>query len=389
MSEFKRIIVCGDLHGDKDKLAGIIMKNGLGEGDLLMVCGDFGFIMRNDFREDVFLDDIEQNCKFTIAFVCGNHEHFPRISEYSVTDWCGGKARMIRSNIICLMNGEVYTIPTVKGEKTFYAMGGAASVDKGYNIDRYATLWLGARSEGDELELFRSDHPDYEKLKKGMVTVHKKEDVFLIIQELYRGFLPLVKSLTPELYKDYFIDRFYTINEKKDLYSKALKWLVEMLYCPDYKDAMLAFKAKFLEILREEGFEGDNLRVVLQEGTWFREELPSNEDYRNSGRNLARHNMKVDYIISHTMPSDVIKIYRKGVFVKDDEAKQAAARLKHMSMHNNESVDLYNRENDLLGHLDWVRDFCQYKMHFIGHWHDDRAVTDKHLILFKDTYTIE
>lgn len=37
--------------------------------------------------------------------------------------------------------------------------------------------------------------------------------------------------------------------------------------------------------------------------TWWKEEMPSDKEYREGLENLAKHNFKVDYIISHEAPS--------------------------------------------------------------------------------------
>ena len=46
--------------------------------------------------------------------------------------------------------------------------------------------------------------------------------------------------------------------------------------------------------------------------TWWKEELPSDEEYENAEKNLASVNYKVDYVISHSAPQSVVNLVYKG-----------------------------------------------------------------------------
>jgi hypothetical protein len=67
---------------------------------------------------------------WTTLFVDGNHENFPRLYQFPVKDFHGGKAAQINDKIWHLKRGEVFEIC---GKKIF-AMGGATSVDKDQRI---------------------------------------------------------------------------------------------------------------------------------------------------------------------------------------------------------------------------------------------------------------
>ncbi len=118
----------GDTHGEQRRFDEL---HALGEcawamGDTLIVCGDFGYVFKNDSKENIFLNYLESK-PYTICFCDGNHENFRALYSYPVEEWNGGKIHRIRKNIIHLMRGYVFTI---EGKKIF-AMGGA------YSIDRY------------------------------------------------------------------------------------------------------------------------------------------------------------------------------------------------------------------------------------------------------------
>ena len=117
----------GDTHGDRPRFMECNMP---GESewtaeDILIVCGDFGYIFTDSPAENQFLDYLEQK-PYTICFCDGNHENFPRIYAYPEEDWNGGRIHRIRRNVIHLMRGNVYRIQG----KTVFTMGGAYSRDK-------------------------------------------------------------------------------------------------------------------------------------------------------------------------------------------------------------------------------------------------------------------
>ncbi len=121
------IYITGDTHGYYDQF--IARFNGVlpSQNDIVIVCGDFGFIFSDRQQEDF---DKLKGFPCSILFVDGNHENFPKIFSYLEEEWCGGKIHRIAPNIIHLMRGQLFTI----NEKTFFTMGGAYSIDRGWRI---------------------------------------------------------------------------------------------------------------------------------------------------------------------------------------------------------------------------------------------------------------
>ncbi len=120
------ILFTGDMHGEISRFYEI-NKNypDLGSEDCLIVCGDFGFIFRNDTIEHAKLDDLS-SVPYTICFIDGNHENFNILNSFPVEQWNGGKVNKIRQNIIHLMRGQVFNV----SGKTIFTMGGAYSIDR-------------------------------------------------------------------------------------------------------------------------------------------------------------------------------------------------------------------------------------------------------------------
>lgn len=126
------IYITGDTHGEIMRFyeAGFEGESNLTKDDIVIICGDFGFLFYPEFRPEYIvqqkeLDELAQK-PYTILFVDGNHENFPLIYSHPVEYWNGGKVHRIRQNILHLMRGQVYNID---GTKVF-AMGGAYSIDK-------------------------------------------------------------------------------------------------------------------------------------------------------------------------------------------------------------------------------------------------------------------
>lgn len=130
------IYITGDTHGEIGRFYELYSKYGEGywkENDVLIVCGDFGYLFLNNRSENSFLDDLSRR-PYTICFVDGNHENFDAINTYTMIEWNGGKVHQIRKNIFHLMRGQVFEIDG----KTFFTMGGAYSIDKGSRTPGYS-----------------------------------------------------------------------------------------------------------------------------------------------------------------------------------------------------------------------------------------------------------
>lgn len=96
--------------------------------------------------------------------------------------------------------------------------------------------------------------------------------------------------------------------------------------------------------------------------TWWKEELPTNEEYREATCNLEAHQYRVDYILTHTMPKEMITT---RLFKIPDP-----------------------HDSELTGFLDWINARVDYKMWFCGHWHEDRSITDRIRALYYDVVQI-
>lgn len=121
------IYITGDLHGPRglSRLDYYFdMVNALGKSDYLIILGDFGLIWDGSLSEDLALEDLCTR-PYTTLFLDGNHENFSLLNSFPVETWHGGKIHRIKDSIFHLMRGQIFTIDG----KTFFAMGGAKSID--------------------------------------------------------------------------------------------------------------------------------------------------------------------------------------------------------------------------------------------------------------------
>lgn len=112
------VYITGDIHGDTERLSKTDLSM-LGNGDTLIICGDFGFVWNDDKKEKQFLNRLEKR-KYTICFIDGTHENFDVLNNLPVVMWKGGRVHKVRNNIFHLMRGQVYEIDN----KKFFTMGG-------------------------------------------------------------------------------------------------------------------------------------------------------------------------------------------------------------------------------------------------------------------------
>lgn len=150
------IYITGDTHGDLSCFKNSKLSK-LGEKDILIVCGDFGFIWDPDNPDEQKKMEWLKKRKYTICFVDGAHENFDVLNSYTPYRWKGGNAHKIADNIYHLMRGEVFTFEN----KTFFVMGGGESDD--------------AYMRQDGVSWWESELPSAEDLKNGISNLNDSE----------------------------------------------------------------------------------------------------------------------------------------------------------------------------------------------------------------------
>lgn len=138
------VYVTGDTHGDLSRFKDAPMKK-LKSGDTLIICGDFGFFWDDSHKERSALKKLMSK-PYTIAFLDGCHENFDILESFPVSEWNGGKARVIAPNLIHLMRGQVYNIENVR----IFTFGGGHSQDIEFRRDSEG-WWEREKPTHDEI----------------------------------------------------------------------------------------------------------------------------------------------------------------------------------------------------------------------------------------------
>lgn len=88
--------------------------------------------------------------------------------------------------------------------------------------------------------------------------------------------------------------------------------------------------------------------------SWWPEELPSDEEYLAALETLERAKWKVDYVITHCAPTSIAL-----------------------------SMSRHNEADHLSDFLDMVNSRLDFQYWFFGHFHDNRAIDHKHILLWE------
>lgn len=124
---------------------------------------------------------------------------------------------------------------------------------------------------------------------------------------------------------------------------------------PEQKQMM---KEDYVIIARDFGFWktiGNNILYRINHELWWKEELPSWEEMDIGIRNLEKHYNKVDYIITHCCATSTQALMSAGLFKADI----------------------------LTDYLEKIRINTDFKRWYFGHYHDNKAINDKEMLLYE------
>lgn len=94
--------------------------------------------------------------------------------------------------------------------------------------------------------------------------------------------------------------------------------------------------------------------------SWWKEELPSDEEMEEGRRNLLTHDNKVDFIVTHCTSSSTAALLSHGVYKPDH----------------------------LTDYLEEIQQMLKFKKWFFGHYHDNKNVTADELLLWEQIIRI-
>ena len=123
----------GDTHGDIDvqKLFRLSSERSLTRDDIIIILGDCGVVFYKPGEKLKRMIELYESIGATILYIDGNHENFPLIETYPVTEIFGAKANRISDHVYRIRRGEVLTLDGV----TMLCIGGAMSHDKEWRVE--------------------------------------------------------------------------------------------------------------------------------------------------------------------------------------------------------------------------------------------------------------
>ena len=95
-------------------------------------------------------------------------------------------------------------------------------------------------------------------------------------------------------------------------------------------------------------------RYRINHISWWAQELPSDEEYAEARRSLDSVGWAVDYIITHCAPTDIVR-----------------------------RLDPHYETDQLTDFLQEVYERARYHYWLFGHYHDNRAIDGKHILLWE------
>lgn len=97
--------------------------------------------------------------------------------------------------------------------------------------------------------------------------------------------------------------------------------------------------------------------------SWFPEEIPDRDEYEEGWQNLEKAGFKVDYILTHSGPREVVAAMGYG--------------------------EMSDGEIELRQYLQRVADNTDFTAWYFGHFHEDEEIEDMFFCLFDEVVTIE
>ena len=98
----------------------------------------------------------------------------------------------------------------------------------------------------------------------------------------------------------------------------------------------------------------------IRDFSWWDLELPTKEEMQNGINNLEKINYKVDYVISHCCPTSIQTL-----------------------------INSTYKKDTLTDYLQQISEKCTFKKWYFGHYHDNRQINYKYVLLYEDIVPLE
>lgn len=88
--------------------------------------------------------------------------------------------------------------------------------------------------------------------------------------------------------------------------------------------------------------------------SWWKEEMPTEDEMEFGIKTLNEHNNEVDFVISHCCPQHIASVFSNGVYKADE----------------------------LTSYFDKIAEITKFTKWYFGHYHNDTAINDKYIMLY-------
>lgn len=213
------IYVTGDMHGDESRLYDSQWRK-LKSGDVLIVCGDFGYLWNGGKNEKSVIEYLGSR-KFTVCFVDGTHENFGKIEGCHETIWKGGHVHRISGNLFHLMRGQIFNIDGI----SIFTFGGGESDDREVRSAEEHGIWFKEELPTPDQLAVGAHNLDAAGLKVDYIITHEPPLLVKSSMLLRRGLPERVNKLNgyfEELAKSVEFNHWYfgSLHENRLVTSK-------------------------------------------------------------------------------------------------------------------------------------------------------------------------
>ena len=213
------IYVTGDMHGDESRLYDSQWRK-LKSGDVLIVCGDFGYLWNGGKNEKSVIEYLGSR-KFTFCFVDGTHENFGKIERCHETIWKGGHVHRISGNLFHLMRGQIFNIDGI----SIFTFGGGESDDREVRSAEEHGIWFKEELPTPDQLAVGAHNLDAAGLKVDYIITHEPPLLVKSSMLLRRGLPERVNKLNgyfEELAKSVEFNHWYfgSLHENRLVTSK-------------------------------------------------------------------------------------------------------------------------------------------------------------------------
>ena len=213
------IYVTGDMHGDESRLYDSQWRK-LKSGDVLIVCGDFGYLWNGGKNEKSVIEYLGSR-KFTVCFVDGTHENFGKIERCHETIWKGGHVHRISGNLFHLMRGQIFNIDGI----SIFTFGGGESDDREVRSAEEHGIWFKEELPTPDQLAVGAHNLDAAGLKVDYIITHEPPLLVKSSMLLRRGLPERVNKLNgyfEELAKSVEVNHWYfgSLHENRLVTSK-------------------------------------------------------------------------------------------------------------------------------------------------------------------------